>query len=245
MSPPSLEHIRVVLTQTSHPGNIGAAARAMKVMGLSRLYLVRPKTFPDPQATAMATGASDILDAAVVVGTLAEALAGTISATAMTARRRELGTEPRWARQAAAEMVATASSGEVALVFGNETAGLSNEEVAQCRHWAMVPTSESYHSLNLAQAVQIMAYEIRLAAVDPGMPPAVADAGAPASHEEVEGLIAHLERAAVGSGFLDPAQPKRLMPRMRRMFARAGLEREEVAILRGMLSAFEVQRQGD
>jgi tRNA/rRNA methyltransferase len=242
MSFSSLEHVRVVLTQTSHPGNIGAAARAMKVMGLSRLYLVRPKHFPDPQATAMATGASDLLEAAIVVESLAEALVGTISATAMTARRRELGTEPRWARPAAAELVATARGGEVALVFGNETAGLSNEEVSLCRHWAMIPTSESYHSLNLAQAVQIMAYELRLAAVDPGAPPAVADAGAAASHEEVEGLIAHLERAAINSGFLDPAQPKRLMPRMRRMFARTGLEREEVAILRGMLSAFEVRR---
>jgi tRNA/rRNA methyltransferase len=242
MSPSSLDRIRVVLTRTSHPGNIGSAARAMKTMGLSRLYLVSPKHFPDPQADALAAGAGDILEAAVVVGTLAEALAGTVSATAMTARRRELATAPRWAREAAAELAGAAAGGEVALVFGNETAGLTNEEVGLCRQWALIPTSDTYRSLNLAQAVQIMAYELRLAAVDPGAPPVVTETGLPASHEEIEGLMGHLERAAISSGFLDPAQPKRLMPRMRRMFARAGLEREEVAILRGMLSAFEAGR---
>jgi tRNA/rRNA methyltransferase len=242
MSFSSLDRVRVVLVRTSHPGNIGAAARAMKTMGLSRLHLVRPRYFPDPQATAMATGASDVLDNAVVVDTLAEALAGTISATALTARRRELATPPRWARDAAAEMASETAQGDVALVFGNETAGLSNEEVSLCRHWAMIPTSLDYHSLNLAQAVQILAYELRMAAGDVGAPPAISDAGLPASHDEVEGLMAHLERAAVGSGFLDPLQPKRLMLRMRRMFSRAGLEREEVAILRGMLSAFETKR---
>lgn len=235
----ALERIRVVLSHPSHPGNIGAAARAMKTMGLSRLYLVRPRSFPDAQADAMATGAVDVLAAARVVDSLAEALAGTVSATALTGRRRELATEPLWARDAAAELVASSTSGDVALVFGNETAGLSNEEVAQCRRWALIPTSATYKSLNLAQAVQILAYEVRLAAVGAGEPPAVADAGVPASHDEVESLMAHLERAAVGSGFLDPAQPKRLMPRMRRMFSRAGLEKEEVNILRGMLASFE------
>lgn len=238
-SPVALERIRIVLSHPSHPGNIGAAARAMKTMGLSRLYLVRPKSFPDPQADALATGAIDVLAAARVVDSLAEALAGTVSATALTGRRRELATEPLWARQAAAELVATTPTGDVALVFGNETAGLSNDEVAQCRRWALIPTSPDYKSLNLAQAVQILAYEVRLAALGAGALPEIADAGKPASHEEVEALMAHLERAVIGSGFLDPAQPKRLMPRMRRMFARAGLEKEEVNILRGILSAFE------
>ena len=241
MSSASLDRVRVVLTQTSHPGNIGAAARAMKTMGLSKLVLVRPKYFPDAQADAMATGAVDILAGARVVESLAQALAGTISATALSARRRELATPPRWARQAAAEIIAETALGEVALVFGNETAGLSNEEVSLCRHWALIPTSPDYHSLNLAQAVQILAYELRLAAGEVGAPPRVADAGKPASHDEVEGLMAHLERAAVGSGFLDPAQPKRLMLRMRRLFSRAGLEHEEVAILRGMLASFQAK----
>lgn len=240
MSLPSpLERIRVVLSHPSHPGNIGAAARAMKTMGLSRLYLVNPKIFPDPQADAMATGAVDLLEKATICSSLAEALAGTVSATALTSRRRDLATEPTWARQAAAELVAQAVNGEVALVFGNETAGLSNEEVSLCRNWALIPTSPEFKSLNLAQAVQILCYELRLAAVDVGAPPPVTEVGEPASHEEVEALIAHLERTAVGSGFLDPAKPKRLIPRMRRMFSRAGLEKEEINILRGMLSSFE------
>jgi tRNA/rRNA methyltransferase len=234
-----LARIRVVLSHPSHPGNIGAAARAMKTMGLTRLYLVNPKVFPDPQADAMATGAVDLLAQATVCTSLAEALAGTISATALTGRRRELATAPTWARQAAADLVVQAGGGDVALVFGNETAGLSNDEVALCRNWALIPTSPDYKSLNLAQAVQILCYELRLAVVDVGAPPTVTEAGVPASHEEVEALIAHLERVAVGSGFLDPAQPKRLIPRMRRMFSRAGLEKEEVNILRGMLSSFE------
>jgi len=237
--PSPLARIRVVLSHTSHPGNIGAAARAMKTMGLSRLYLVNPRCFPDPQASAMAAGADDVLASARVCATLAEALAGTRFATAMTARRRGLATEPLWAREAAGELAQLACHDEVALVFGNETAGLSNEEVSLCARWAKIPTDPAWSSLNLAQAVQVMCYELRMASVDAGAPPPINDAGEPASHEEVEGLIAHLERAAVGSGFLDPAQPKRLIPRMRRMFARAGLEKEEVNILRGMLSSFE------
>lgn len=234
-----LARIRVVLSHTSHPGNIGATARAMKTMGLSRLVLVNPKFFPDPQAEAMASGAADLLASAQVCASLEEALAGTTFATAMTARRRGLAVAPLWAREAAGELAELSLHQEVALVFGNETAGLSNEEVAQCRRWATIPTDADSSSLNLAQAVQVMCYEMRMAAVDAGAPPTVTDAGLPASHEDVEGLMEHLERAAIGSGFLDPASPKRLMPRMRRLFARAGLEKEEVAILRGMLSAFE------
>lgn len=236
---PTLDRIRIILSHPSHPGNIGAAARAMKTMGLSRLYLVNPKCFPDPQAVAMAAGADDVLDNATVCASLAAALSGTIAATALTGRRRDLATEPKWAREAAAELIVSSAAGDVALVFGNETAGLSNEEVSLCRHWALIPTSQEYKSLNLAQAVQILCYELRLAVVDVGAPPPVTEAGEPASHEEVEGLIEHLERAAVKSGFLDPAKPKRLMARMRRLFSRAGLEKEEVNILRGMLSAFE------
>lgn len=234
-----LDRIRVVLSHTSHPGNIGAAARAMKTMGLSRLVLVNPLHFPDPQAEAMAAGATDVLAQAHVCSSLEEALAGTTFATALTARRRGLAVEPLWAREAAGELAVLAGKGEVAVVFGNETAGLSNEEVSLCMRWAKIPSDPEWSSLNLAQAVQVLCYELRLATVDVGEPPAINDAGQPASHEDVEGLMGHLERAAIGSGFLDPAQPKRLMPRMRRLFSRARLEREEVAILRGMLSAFE------
>lgn len=241
-APLPLDRIRIVLSHPSHPGNIGAAARAMRTMGLSRLYLVNPKSFPDPQAVALAAGATDVLDNAVICATLAEALAGTLSATALTARRRELATEPLWARSAAAELVVQAGEGDVALVFGNETSGLSNDEVALCRRWAQIPTDAGFRSLNLGQAVQLLCYELRLAAVDPGAPPPVFGAGVLASHEEVEHLVAHLERVAVSSGFLNPASPKRMMPRMRRLFSRAGLEKEEVAILRGLLSALEPRR---
>lgn len=235
-----LERIRIVLSHPSHPGNIGSVARAMKTMGLKDLALVNPKIFPDAQATAMAAGADDVLAGARVFTSLAEALAGTAFATAVTARRRELATEPLWAREAAAELAGLAQQGTaVALVFGNETSGLSNDEVALCRRWTQIPTSPEWRSLNLAQAVQILCYELRMAVTGAGTLPAIPEAGELASHEDVERFIAHLERAAVGSGFLDPLQPKRMMPRMRRLFSRAGLEKEEVAILRGLLAAFE------
>lgn len=234
-----LDRVRVVLSHPSHPGNIGAAARAMKTMGLSRLVLVSPRHFPDAQADAMAAGATDLLVAAEVAETLAEALRGTELAVALTARRRELAVPALWVRDAAAELVAGAARGDVALVFGNETSGLSNEELGLCRHWAMIPAEAGFSSLNLAAAVQVMCYELRLAALDPGAPPAISGAGSPAGHDEVEGLVAHFERAALASGFLDPASPKRLIPRLRRMLARAVPEKEEVAILRGLLAALE------
>ena len=229
------ERVRVVLCRPSHPGNIGAAARAMKTMGFGRLVLVAPQSVPDAQSAAMASGATDVLAAAQTVGSLAEALTGTVAAVALTARRRELAVAPLWARDAARRLAAT--DGEIALVFGNETFGLSNEELAACSHWAMIPANAEYSSLNLAAAVQVLCYELRLALADPGPPPAVPDAGTPATHDDVERLLDHLTRVATASGFLDPATPKRFDTRMRRLLARARIEREEVAILRGLLSA--------
>lgn len=230
--------VRVVLSRTSHPGNIGAAARALKTMGFSRLVLVAPKLFPDPQAEAMASGAGDVLASAQVVGSLAEALSGVTLALALTARRRDLATDPLWARNGAAELAETAAQGEVALVFGNETSGLSNEELALCARWAMIPANPAYSSLNLAAAVQLMCYELRLALAAASPTPSLPNAGMPATHDEVEGLMAHLESAALASGFLDPGNPRRLMLRLRRLFARAAIEREEVNILRGLLASF-------
>jgi tRNA/rRNA methyltransferase len=237
----AMRRIRIVLSHTSHPGNIGAAARAMKAMGLSQLVLVNPKKFPDAQADAMAVGATDVLEQARVVASLSEALAGTTLAVAMTARRRELAVPALWLRDAAALLAtqAGASEGEVAVVFGNESAGLSNDELAQCARWAMVPVNPEFSSLNVAAAVQLMCYELRMALLDPGAPPAISGAGMAAGHDEVEYFIAHLERAAIGCGFLDPASPKRFNPRMRRLFARATVEREEVAILRGLIATLE------
>lgn len=233
----ALDRIRIVLSRPSHPGNIGAAARAMKTMGLSQLWLVAPHAFPDPIADARASGATDILAAARVVPTLAEALSGTVLAAAVTARRRELSLPRRNAREATVELVAQAAAGDVALVFGNETSGLSNEEVLLCGMPVTIPANPDYSSLNLGAAVQILCYEARIAALAPAEP---ADPGPePAGFDEVEGFLAHLERATTASGFHDPANPKRLLPRLRRMFGRIRLEKEEVGILRGMLTSFE------
>jgi tRNA/rRNA methyltransferase len=234
-APSLLDRVRVVLTRTSHPGNIGGAARAMKTMGLSRLVLVAPQVFPSEVATARASGATDVLDNARVVETLEDALEGTIFSAAMTARRRELSLPMQWSREAASEIAGYAAQGDVALVFGNETSGLSNEELALCHLPVMIPTNPDYSSLNLAAAVQILSYELRLCMTERGAAPdGLAEA---ASFEDVEGFYGHLERAMIQAGFHDPENPRRLMPRIRRLFGRIRLEREEVGILRGILSA--------
>ncbi|APR05620.1 RNA methyltransferase [Thauera chlorobenzoica] len=237
--PLALDRIRVVLSRTSHPGNIGAAARAMKVMGLHDLWLVAPAAFPDEVATARASGASDVLEAAHVVGSLQEALADTVFSAALTARRRELSLPRLQARDAALELVARSDDGRVALVFGNETSGLSNEEVGLCSLPVTIPTNPDFSSLNLGAAVQVLAYELRMAALGAAVLNAPGDQAEPATHADFEGFMAHLERVVTASGFHDPANPKRLLPRMRRLFNRVRLEKEEVAILRGMLTTFE------
>jgi tRNA/rRNA methyltransferase len=235
MSADLLSHIRVVLSHTSHPGNIGAAARAMKTMGIAALYLVNPKKFPDADADARASGASDLLQSARVFGSLAEALHGTVYALAVSARRRELAYASADARSAAQGLVAAAQQGEVAIVFGTEMSGLTNEEILQCSAMAHIPTDPAYSSLNLGAAVQVMAYEARMAALGGQLLPA--GEFEPARHEDVENFYAHLEQSLLASGFLDPANPRRLIPRLRRLFGRARLEQEEVNILRGMLNS--------
>ncbi|MFN4148234.1 MAG: RNA methyltransferase [Rhodocyclaceae bacterium] len=241
--PDAYGHVRIVLVRPSHPGNIGAAARAMKTMGFSRLVLVAPQRFPDPQAAAMSSGAADVLAAARLEASMPAALEGVTFALALTSRRRELATAPLWARQAANELAQAAIRSEVALVFGNETTGLTNDELAHCNRWAMIPANPDYASLNLAAAVQVMCYELRQAieAAGGAVPPApsFSPLGVAATHEEVEGLLAHFESAAIASGFLDPEKPGRLMLRLRRLFARAGLEKQEVDILRGLLASFQ------
>ena len=239
-----LDRVRIVLCHPSHPGNIGAAARAMKTMGLSRLSLVAPRHFPDPEAEARASGAVDVLDSAVICATLGEALTGTVLVAGMCARRRDLAVPFRWAREGAAELLAGTRNGsqmnemnEVALVFGTEASGLSNEELSLCHFPVMIPANPDYSSLNLGAAVQLMCYELRLAANSPGVPPS-SDAEL-ATAEEIEGFHQHLEQVAVSSGFLDPAQPKRLMQRLRRLFGRVRLEHDEVSILRGLLTTVE------
>ncbi len=236
--PNALNNIRIVLSHTSHPGNIGAAARAMKTMGLERLYLVNPKAFPDPVAAARAAGASDVLENARVCATLDEALAGTVLAVAVTARRRDLSHEMLSAHSAASRMVELAAQGEVALLFGTEMSGLSNAELDKCQLLATIPANPEFTSLNLASAVQILAYELRMAFIGAIEAPVAKEMEA-ASFEDVERFYQHLERTMIGTGFLDPACPGRLMQRVRRLFARARPEKEEVSILRGILTSVE------
>jgi tRNA/rRNA methyltransferase len=229
-----LANVRIVLCETSHPGNIGAAARAMKTMGLCDLHLMRPQRFPDPQALWRASRATDVLDAASVDPTLDAALEGCAYTIACTARTREIAVPAMHARDAAARLIDAARTQRVALVFGNETYGLTTEEVNKCSAVASIPANPEYSSLNLAAAVQVFAYELRMAAMAPApiQPPRER-----ATHEQVEGFYAHLERTMAETGFFDPQHPKKLMPRVRRLFARAELEPEEVNILRGILKA--------
>lgn len=239
--PDSLSNIRIVLCQTSHPGNIGSTARAMKTMGLRDLRLVRPKKFPHAEAEAMASGATDVLTEVMVCDTLEEALAGCAFAIGLSARKRELTHELAPSRQAAEHAVQLAASQPVALVFGTEMSGLSNDELIRCHQLAMIPANPEYSSLNLAAAVQVMAYELRMAALGE----ISAEGASPfplASHDDVEGFYRHLEETLVRIGFLDPAMPKRLMPRLRRLFTRARLEKEEVNILRGILKSIQSPR---
>lgn len=234
----SLNRFRVVLSHPSHPGNIGAAARAMKTMGLSRLYLVNPRCFPDPEATARASGATDVLDSAVVCRSLTDALRDVTLAAALTSRRRELALPMQWARDATQTLVASAAAGgDVALVFGNETYGLSNEELSICQLPVMIPANPEYASLNLGAAVQVMCYEARVATCSSD---AVVQAEMKlATVDEVERMMTHFEQAMTASGFYNPLNPKRLIARLRRMFGRIRLEQDEVNILRGMLGSFE------
>ncbi|PRY07666.1 RNA methyltransferase [Paraburkholderia sp. BL25I1N1] len=235
---------RFVLVEPSHPGNVGAAARALKTMGFSRLVLVSPRVphvQSDPEAIAMASGADDVLASAHVVPTLADALSGVHWSIALTARLREYG-PPQWTPRAAAGIAREqAVHGEIALVFGNERTGLSNEDVERCSALAHIPANPAYSSLNLAQAVQVLAYELRtmyLSADSGAAVPQAAEEGEPvgarAASDEIESMFTHLESALVALDFLDPANPKKLMSRLRRLFARSGLEREEVNIVRGI-----------
>ena len=231
-----LNNIRVVLNHPSHPGNIGASARAMKTMGLHSLVLVNPKHFPDREAEVLASRAVDVLTAARVCASLDEALAGSVLAAAMSARPRELSHVPFYPRKAAAVLLEQARQHPVALVFGGEMSGLSNEEIIKCQMLVNIPANPNYPALNLAAAVQVMCYELRLALENPALQQNEFEA---ASFEEIEMFYRHLEEALVSSRFLNPDQPKRLMERLRRLFARTRLEKDEVKILRGILKSFE------
>ena len=228
-----LNKIRVVLSHTSHPGNIGAAARAMKTMGLRHLYLVNPRHFPDPQADAMAAGADDLLRDAVVCGSIDEALQGVVFTVAMTARLRDISIEVKSPREAMPLLLQQAARQPVALLFGTEMSGLTNEEMGKAQVLVNIPANPDFSSLNLAAAVQVMGYELSVAAQ--GVVPATPEIR-PAPHEQVEGFFVHLEKTLFEIGFFTTQNPARLMQRLRRLYARARLEPEEINILRGIWS---------
>jgi len=238
---PTVDSTRFVLIQTSHPGNVGAAARAMKVMGFAELVLVAPR-FPNvlsqEETVAMASGAADILTRARIVSTLEEALDGVTFACATAMTPRDFGPPTHEPRPLFAELAAQAH--KLALVFGCERYGMSNEDVYRCHAVLSIPTHPQYGSLNLAQAVQLLAYDLRQAlggfSVSSRTPePTLADAQA------VQGLLAHLAQSLEQIGYLDPAAPKKLMPRLNQLFNRAQLTVEEVHILRGIARAMAAQ----
>lgn len=222
-----------MLSHTTHPGNIGAAARAMKTMGLRHLYLINPRHFPDPQASAMAAGADDILANAVVCSSIDEALQGVVYTVGMTARLRDISIEVLTPRAAMPQVVQEAQAQQVALLFGTEMSGLTNEETGRSQLLVNIPANPEFSSLNLAASVQVVAYELSVAAQSfvPNVAPMQ-----PAKHEQVEGYFAHLEKTLFEIGFFTTQNPSRMMQRLRRLYARARLEADEVNILRGILS---------
>ncbi|MGI9245875.1 MAG: RNA methyltransferase [Steroidobacteraceae bacterium] len=237
--------IRIVLARTSHPGNVGSAARAMKTMGLESLWLVAPERFPAPEATMLAAGADDVLQDARVVPDLRTAIADCGLVVGTTARGRHLPWRIVEPREAALEIAAAAQSSEVAILFGNERAGLENEELQQCHTLLTIPTGPVYASLNLAMAVQVVAYEVCLALRDrAGAGPARTEGPVPlASVAEMEKFYAHLDEVLAEIDFRDRTSTGHLMARLRRLFQRTLLDQNEMNILRGILAAVQGKRR--
>ena len=234
--PNILKNVRVVLSHTTHPGNIGAAARAMKTMGLSSLYLVNPRHFPDPQANTMSAGADDLLCNAVVCSSIDEALQGCVFVVAMTARVRDISHEVLTPREAMPLLGQHAVNKQVALLFGTEMSGLTNEEMGKSHVLVRIPANPQYSSLNLAAAVQVACYELSVAMQYAGLSLQQVELE-PARHEEVERFFVHLEEVLSKIGFFNSKHPNKLMQKLRRLYARSRLEQEEINILRGILSA--------
>lgn len=234
--------VRVVLVETSHPGNIGAVARAMKTMQLDDLHLVNPKLFPHAEATAMASGADDLLMRAKVWGTLEEAVADCGFCLGASARLRSLTWPVVNPKEAAERILSESERHPVALVFGRERTGLTNEELSLCHELVHIPSNPDYSSLNLAMAVQVLSYELFMSSAS-GVAiaaNAVDETGADgvlATSEEMNYFYQHLQQVMIDTGFLDPAAPRHLMRRLRRLFGRARPDTSELNILRGILTA--------
>ena len=251
-----LEKIRVVLVNTSHPGNIGGAARAMKNMGLKSLVLVDPEKYPHPDANSRAAGADDVLDNARVVSTLEEALGGCSVVLGTSARDRRIPwplVDPREAADLCLQTWQADHDAEIALVFGREYAGLTNAELQRCQYHIHIPSDPEFSSLNLATAVQVLAYEVRMTWLketqQPTHMPEVEATGmlgaAPATHDSLELFYEHLQETLVEIDFLDPEKPRHLMARLRRIYGRSQLKKSEVNILRGILTETQKAARGE
>ncbi|EIL94492.1 RNA methyltransferase [Rhodanobacter spathiphylli] len=230
--------IRYVLVRTSHPGNIGSAARAIRTMGFQRLELVTPYRFPDPEANALAAGADDVLEQAGIHRELVDGLAGTSLALGLSARRRGVNLPEIPPREAAQQVLAAAMRGEqVALVFGNERTGLENEELARCHAMVRIPSVDDFSSLNLSQAVQVMAYEVRLAMLGDDLPaPPPEHDEPPADAAQMEQFYRHLGQTLDDIEFHKGREPTTIMLRLRKLFQRAQPDERELRVLHGILA---------
>lgn len=236
--PNPLNMIEIILVEPSHPGNIGAVARAMKNMGFQRLTLVKPKYFPHPDADARAAGADDVLQQARVVETLQEALATAELVVGTSARVRSLSWPTKTVRHWVDSLANTPLPTSIAVVFGAERMGLTNEQLQKCHCHIQIPADPEFNSLNLASAVQLICYELRQGLLDVSL--ASNDVlSIKANNGELEGFFQHLERILYDIEFINPKQPKQLMPRLRRLFLRAEPDKQEINILRGILTAIE------
>ncbi len=232
-----LKNIRIVLVNTSHPGNIGSAARAMKTMGLTTLYLVAPKLFPHPKAVEMATGAADILEKAIIVSDLKEAISDCGLVVGTSARSRTIPWPMLSPRQCAEKVLPEAAASQVAILFGREQSGLTNDELHCCHFHLQIPCDSSYTSLNVAAAVQVIAYELHMASL---LEQTKEEWDYPcATAGEMQGFYEHLERVLIAIDFLNPNVPRQLMTRLKRLFNRARPDAMEMNILRGILAAID------
>lgn len=237
-SPAMLERTRIVMVNTSHPGNIGAAARAMKTMGLSDLYLVAPHQFPHEKAVEMAVGAADILDKAVVVSTLDEAIQDCTLVVGTSARIRTVPWPLVNPRVMAEKVKAEAPLSQSAILFGREQSGLTNEELQRCHLHVHVPANPEYSSLNIAAAVQVICYELRMASLDQAEIPDEWDYRL-ATADEMERYFQHLEEVLIATDFLKVKAPRKLMTRLRRLYLRTRPDVMEMNILRGILTSVQ------
>lgn len=238
----STMNIRIVLVNPSHPGNIGAACRAMKTMGLKQLYLVKPKHFPHVDATARAAGADDILANAIVTPSLADALTGSVVIFGTSNRVRALSL-PKLAIKEAAQIISKeAKHHTVAIVFGRENNGLCNDELEQCNYHLYIPTNPEFNSLNLAAAVQIVAYEIQMAGqANTIVKTSIGNIQELANAEEMQSFYRHLQQTLIQIKFLDLKNPRKVLSRLKLLFNRARVQKNEINILRGILTTIQLR----